>query len=157
MSGFKDADFWLRRFEGEDLPESTSKEFQLQFERLVVLDYIIRNTGKPIFPSLSNSAPAPNHAPPPSTSEENQFDVKPYCLQIFKGKDLRRRSSERRRRPGNRVTPLGRKGIGSIFSKRERDDIQKTIPASVEPTLILPQLICSSMAMKKHERAHAPQ
>lgn len=46
VSGFKDADFWLRRFEGEDLPESTSKEFQLQFERLVVLDYIIRNTDR---------------------------------------------------------------------------------------------------------------
>ncbi|XP_063963681.1 phosphatidylinositol 4-kinase type 2-alpha-like [Lytechinus pictus] len=46
VKGFKDADFWLRRFEGEDLPESTSKQFQLQFERLVVLDYIIRNTDR---------------------------------------------------------------------------------------------------------------
>lgn len=46
VSGFKDADFWLRRFDTEDLPASTAKQFQLQFERLVVLDYIIRNTDR---------------------------------------------------------------------------------------------------------------
>ncbi|XP_071506594.1 phosphatidylinositol 4-kinase type 2-alpha-like [Diadema antillarum] len=46
VSGYKDADFWLRRFDTEDLPESTSKQFQEQFERLVILDYIIRNTDR---------------------------------------------------------------------------------------------------------------
>lgn len=46
VSGYKDAEFWLRKFDTEDLPESTSKEFTLQFERLVVLDYIIRNTDR---------------------------------------------------------------------------------------------------------------
>ena len=46
VNGYKDADYWLRRFEVEPLPESTKKHFQLQFERLVVLDYIIRNTGR---------------------------------------------------------------------------------------------------------------
>ncbi|XP_070540575.1 phosphatidylinositol 4-kinase type 2-beta-like [Ptychodera flava] len=46
VSGFKDADYWLRRFDTESLPESTAKQFQWQFERLVVLDYIIRNTDR---------------------------------------------------------------------------------------------------------------
>lgn len=46
MEGYKDADYWLRRFESEPLPPSVAKSFQLQFERLVVLDYIIRNTDR---------------------------------------------------------------------------------------------------------------
>lgn len=45
VDGYKDADFWLRRFEAEPLPENTNRQLQLQFERLVILDYIIRNTG----------------------------------------------------------------------------------------------------------------
>lgn len=46
VNGFKDADFWLRRFEQEPLPAKLLHNFQLQFERLVVLDYIIRNTDR---------------------------------------------------------------------------------------------------------------
>eukprot|EP00099_Drosophila_melanogaster_P028014 NP_730944.2 Pi4KIIalpha, isoform A [Drosophila melanogaster] len=46
VEGYKDADYWLRRFESEPLPPSVAKSFQLQFERLVVLDYIIRNTDR---------------------------------------------------------------------------------------------------------------
>ncbi|RUS81541.1 hypothetical protein EGW08_010711 [Elysia chlorotica] len=46
VNGFKDADYWLRRFDNEALPESTAKKFQLMFERVVVLDYIIRNTDR---------------------------------------------------------------------------------------------------------------
>ena len=46
VHGFKDADFWLRRFDSEALQESTAIQFQHLFEKLVVLDYIIRNTGK---------------------------------------------------------------------------------------------------------------
>lgn len=46
FQGYKDADYWLRRFEAEPLGETTSKQFQLQFERLVILDYIIRNTDR---------------------------------------------------------------------------------------------------------------
>lgn len=45
VEGYKEADFWLRKFETEPLPENTRKQFQSQFERLVVLDYVIRNTG----------------------------------------------------------------------------------------------------------------
>lgn len=46
VSGFKDADFHLRRFESEPLDKETGKEFQLMFEKLVALDYIIRNTDR---------------------------------------------------------------------------------------------------------------
>lgn len=46
VNGFKDADYWLRRFEQEPLPPKLNFSFQLQFERLVVLDYIIRNTDR---------------------------------------------------------------------------------------------------------------
>ena len=46
VEGFKDADYWLRRFDtDEPLSEQVAKEFQHEFEKLVVLDYIIRNTG----------------------------------------------------------------------------------------------------------------
>lgn len=44
--GYKDADNWLRRFDSEPLQEPTRTQFQHQFERLVVLDYIIRNTDR---------------------------------------------------------------------------------------------------------------
>ncbi|XP_018336657.1 phosphatidylinositol 4-kinase type 2-alpha [Agrilus planipennis] len=46
VEGYQDADYWLRRFEVEPLPSRMSQKFQLQFERLVVLDYIIRNTDR---------------------------------------------------------------------------------------------------------------
>ncbi|XP_054745692.1 phosphatidylinositol 4-kinase type 2-alpha isoform X4 [Anastrepha obliqua] len=46
VEGYKDADYWLRRFEQEPLSVKLGESFQLQFERLVVLDYIIRNTDR---------------------------------------------------------------------------------------------------------------
>lgn len=46
VEGYQEADHWLRRFEAEPLPENTRKQLQSQFERLVVLDYVIRNTGE---------------------------------------------------------------------------------------------------------------
>ncbi|XP_035825229.1 phosphatidylinositol 4-kinase type 2-beta [Aplysia californica] len=46
VNSYKDADYWLRRFDNEALPESTAKHFQHLFERVVVLDYIIRNTDR---------------------------------------------------------------------------------------------------------------
>ena len=46
VEGYKDADYWLRRFDtDEPLANDVAKEFQFEFEKLVVLDYIIRNTG----------------------------------------------------------------------------------------------------------------
>lgn len=46
VENYKDADYWLRRFETDEiLNEEEARIFQLQFERLVILDYIIRNTG----------------------------------------------------------------------------------------------------------------
>lgn len=46
VNGYKDADYWLRRFDSEALPDSTASKFQQLFEKLVVLDYIIRNTDR---------------------------------------------------------------------------------------------------------------
>ncbi|XP_014315144.1 phosphatidylinositol 4-kinase type 2-beta isoform X3 [Myotis lucifugus] len=46
VEGYKEAEFWLRKFEADPLPENTRKQFQSQFERLVILDYIIRNTDR---------------------------------------------------------------------------------------------------------------
>ncbi|CRK99222.1 CLUMA_CG012654, isoform A [Clunio marinus] len=46
VDGYKDADHWLRRFEQEPLSTHMAQKFQLQFEKLVVLDYIIRNTDR---------------------------------------------------------------------------------------------------------------
>ena len=46
VQGYKDADGLLRRFESEPLPPQTAEDFQHKFERLVILDYIIRNTDR---------------------------------------------------------------------------------------------------------------
>ena len=46
VENYKDADFHLRKFETEPLDSQTATSFQLQFEKLVVLDYIIRNTDR---------------------------------------------------------------------------------------------------------------
>ena len=46
VEGYKDADEWLRVFETDPLPPKLKEEFQLEFEKLVVLDYIIRNTDR---------------------------------------------------------------------------------------------------------------
>ena len=44
--GYKDADYYLRKFESEPLPAELAGHFQRRFERLVILDYIIRNTDR---------------------------------------------------------------------------------------------------------------
>lgn len=46
VEGFKDAEYWIRRFEVQPLSQPLQKKFQQYFERLVVLDYIIRNTDR---------------------------------------------------------------------------------------------------------------
>ena len=45
VEGYKDAEFYLRKMEVEPLPAVTNKDFLFQFQKLVCLDYIIRNTG----------------------------------------------------------------------------------------------------------------
>lgn len=45
MDGYSDADGVLRSWEVNPLPEDMSSQFQQEFEKLVVLDYVIRNTG----------------------------------------------------------------------------------------------------------------
>uniref|UniRef100_UPI00359020F7 phosphatidylinositol 4-kinase type 2-alpha-like n=1 Tax=Myxine glutinosa TaxID=7769 RepID=UPI00359020F7 len=46
VDGYRDAEYWLRRFESEAISEDAARDLQQQFERLVILDYIIRNTDR---------------------------------------------------------------------------------------------------------------
>jgi phosphatidylinositol 4-kinase type 2 len=46
VKGYKDADFYLRKFEHEPLSGEAETQFLDQFQRLVCLDYIIRNTDR---------------------------------------------------------------------------------------------------------------
>lgn len=46
VRGYKDAEYWIRRFDQEALPAPTETDFRSQFERLVCLDYMIRNTDR---------------------------------------------------------------------------------------------------------------
>lgn len=46
VEGYEDAAVVLQRLEYDPLPEEYQQEFQSQFERLVILDYIIRNTDR---------------------------------------------------------------------------------------------------------------
>ncbi|CAF0749707.1 unnamed protein product [Adineta ricciae] len=46
VENYVDADVFLKRIDHESLSDAVTAEFQKQFERLVVLDYIIRNTDR---------------------------------------------------------------------------------------------------------------
>lgn len=48
VNGYKDAIYWLRQWElypEQALPPKTEEDFLRQFQRMVILDYVIRNTG----------------------------------------------------------------------------------------------------------------
>ncbi|ETN71486.1 hypothetical protein NECAME_19314, partial [Necator americanus] len=49
VTGYQDASHWLRIWDSypeQAPPPVTQREFQLLFEKLVVLDYVIRNTDR---------------------------------------------------------------------------------------------------------------
>lgn len=46
VNDYKDATIWLDAFHVDPLPPDVAQEFQLEFERMVILDYIIRNTDR---------------------------------------------------------------------------------------------------------------
>lgn len=46
VKNYRDAWEWLRKWEDDPLPPDMERVFQLQLERLVILDYIIRNTDR---------------------------------------------------------------------------------------------------------------
>lgn len=46
VEGYKDAEYYLRRFETEPPTPELQAEFRIRFEHLVILDYIIRNTDR---------------------------------------------------------------------------------------------------------------
>lgn len=59
VEGYKDAEHYLKKFETQPPPDATLKEFQLQFEKLVCLDYITRNTDRGNDNWLIRYEPAP--------------------------------------------------------------------------------------------------
>ncbi len=46
VTGYRDACVWMEEFRSTPLPAHMERKLQLEFERLVVLDYIIRNTDR---------------------------------------------------------------------------------------------------------------
>lgn len=46
VKGYKDAEIQLEEFKTDALSQQLERALQLEFERLVVLDYIIRNTDR---------------------------------------------------------------------------------------------------------------
>jgi hypothetical protein len=46
VDGYVDADIFLKQLEHDLSSDEVTIKFQRQFEKLVVLDYIIRNTGE---------------------------------------------------------------------------------------------------------------
>jgi len=46
VTDYRDACIWLEDFRSKPLPPHMEHKFQLEFERLVVLDYIVRNTDR---------------------------------------------------------------------------------------------------------------
>jgi phosphatidylinositol 4-kinase type 2 len=46
VEDFKNVDFWLRKIKSEPLRDKQARELQLKFEKLVILDYKIRNTDR---------------------------------------------------------------------------------------------------------------
>ncbi|CAG5134034.1 unnamed protein product [Candidula unifasciata] len=59
VHGYQDAEIWLKKFDTTPLSEHTAEHFQHLFERLVVLDYIIRNTDRGNDNWLIKYEPAP--------------------------------------------------------------------------------------------------
>ncbi|KAK2727811.1 phosphatidylinositol 4-kinase type 2-alpha-like isoform X2 [Artemia franciscana] len=78
VEGYKDAEYWIRKFETEPLSDSVKEEFQQQFERLVVLDYIIRNTDRGNDNWLIQYVKAETE----KTSENDYREVKPAVIRI---------------------------------------------------------------------------
>ena len=68
VEGFEDASVMLQYLEHNPLPEEAQREFQNQFERLVVLDYIIRNTDR------NNDNWLIKYTPPEPITEEGDTD-----------------------------------------------------------------------------------
>uniref|UniRef100_A0AC34QK19 Phosphatidylinositol 4-kinase type 2 n=2 Tax=Panagrolaimus sp. JU765 TaxID=591449 RepID=A0AC34QK19_9BILA len=74
VSGFQDAIYWLRQWElypEQSMPPKTQHEFQQQFEKMVILDYIIRNTDRGNDNWLIKYEPARVPSPKPEPSSEN--------------------------------------------------------------------------------------
>jgi len=82
VEGYKDAEYHLRRFEADHLPHEVSQKFQLKFERLVVLDYIIRNTDRGNDNWLIKYEKS-NRTLGPSRNPLEDLDTEPFLSVIF--------------------------------------------------------------------------
>uniref|UniRef100_A0AC34GRS1 Phosphatidylinositol 4-kinase type 2 n=1 Tax=Panagrolaimus sp. ES5 TaxID=591445 RepID=A0AC34GRS1_9BILA len=74
VSGFKDAIYWLREWDlypEQAMPPTTQHDFQLQFERMIILDYIIRNTDR----GNDNWLIKYEHAAEDTNGTENLVDI----------------------------------------------------------------------------------
>lgn len=47
VRGYKDASICFKELQSDPFTDELKTQFRLQFERLVILDYLIRNTGNP--------------------------------------------------------------------------------------------------------------
>ncbi|VDD90301.1 unnamed protein product [Enterobius vermicularis] len=78
VSGYQDATYWLHQWEANPEtapPPNVEKQLQVQFEKMVVLDYIIRNTDRGndnwlIKYEPPTVAPVPQDPKPSTTQEE---------------------------------------------------------------------------------------
>ncbi|KAG8279933.1 Phosphatidylinositol 4-kinase type 2-beta [Homalodisca vitripennis] len=83
VEGYKDAEYWLRQMELEPLSPYLQEQFRLQFERLVILDYIIRNTDrgndnwliKYTSPNITITPIPPPAQPPPYSGDTEMQDA----------------------------------------------------------------------------------
>ncbi|KAE9551278.1 hypothetical protein FO519_005509 [Halicephalobus sp. NKZ332] len=76
--GYQDAIYWLRQWDlypEQAMPPKTQHEFKLQFEKMVVLDYIIRNTDRGNDNWLIKYEPA--RAPSPKQEQSQERLMKP--------------------------------------------------------------------------------
>ena len=75
VRNYKQSDQHLRTFASEGLSDEAAKRFQLQFEKLVVLDYIIRNTdrGNDNWLIKYNESQSPNSSSPMSRQSSKMF------------------------------------------------------------------------------------
>uniref|UniRef100_A0A0N5AFE6 Phosphatidylinositol 4-kinase type 2 n=1 Tax=Syphacia muris TaxID=451379 RepID=A0A0N5AFE6_9BILA len=99
VNGYQDASYWLRQWEYHNNPpsEEVYKDFHLQFERMVVLDYIIRNTDRGndnwLIKYEPSSAPVIPQDPTPSNTKEDAESETELLVAIDNGDDLKPGSS----------------------------------------------------------------
>jgi len=81
VKGYRDSAAFLRSLNGQPPPENVGRQLRQQFEALVVLDYIIRNTG------AAAARAARSHPPRRSRMPASFAPAPPYCAAADRGSD----------------------------------------------------------------------